>query len=310
MGCRIDLASAAHAIAVATLGRDPGPMVTADSLSHHVYVSPDIVVKVIEATRHSRLDREVALAPHLPAGLTAPLLDSGLYRLGALEVRYACYTGVPGATPGMGLPGVDAVTACLLAEDAIQRLEELHRWTPAGQAEQTLGETLDHGGFVSRAALFIEIENLAAVNQDGIVPIRLLDGLAAIAERAPLRAQAVVPVHADCHWGNWLACDASVTALLDFEWARFGEPVDDWFFLARFSGQHMQAVLDVIARATKTSLESLRAECEVREASYLASDIRIALEHPGTQERLAANRLHALEELIVDRPWHPETRDS
>jgi len=39
------------------------------------------------------------------------------------------------------------------------------------------------------------------------------------AERAPLHARAVVPVHADCHRGNWLACDRSVTALLDFEWA-------------------------------------------------------------------------------------------
>jgi thiamine kinase-like enzyme len=59
------------------------------------------------------------------------------------------------------------------------------------------------------------------------MPRHLLDGLTAIAERAPLRARSVVPVHADCHWGNWLACDQSVTALLDFEWARFGEPADD-----------------------------------------------------------------------------------
>ena len=34
------------------------------------------------------------------------------------------------------------------------------------------------------------------------------DAARAIAERAPLPARAVVPVHADCHWGNWLACDA------------------------------------------------------------------------------------------------------
>jgi hypothetical protein len=47
-----------------------------------------------------------------------------------------------------------------------------------------------------------------------------------------------------------------VTALLDFEWARFGEPADDWFFLARFSGPHMEAVLDVIARATAASVET------------------------------------------------------
>lgn len=284
-------------------------MAAADSLSHDVFVSPDIVIKVIDATRHSRLDREIALAPHLPTGLTAPLLDSGLYQLGALEVRYACYARMPGTTPGMGMPGVDETTACLLAEEAVQRLEELHGWTPSGHAVKTLGETLDHGGFVSQTALLAEIENLAALDQDGIVSGQLLDGLTAIAERAPLRAQAIVPVHADCHWGNWLACDASVTALLDFEWARFGEPVDDWFFLARFSGQHMHAVLDVIARAMAIPLERLRAECEVREASYLASDIRIALERPIPPEPMTADRLHALKELTVGRSWHPELRD-
>uniref|UniRef100_UPI001376E11D phosphotransferase n=1 Tax=Streptacidiphilus carbonis TaxID=105422 RepID=UPI001376E11D len=101
--------------------------------------------------------------------------------------------------------------------------------------------------------------------------------LSAIAEHAPFQARTTVPVHADCHWGNWLAEDRTVTALLDFEWARFGEPADDWFFLARFSGPHMDTVLDIIARATSTSPEALRAECEVREATYLASDLRIAL---------------------------------
>jgi Phosphotransferase enzyme family len=186
---------AARAIAVAALGRDPGPMATAQSSSHSVYVSPDVVVKVIDAGGHSRLDR------------------------------------------------------------------------------------------------------------DGIMPRHLLDGLTAIAERAPRHARAVVPVHADCHWGNWLTCGQSVTALLDFEWARFGEPVDDWFFLARFSGPHRETVLDVIARATTTSPETLRAECEVREAAYLASDLHAALEHPDAPARMAADRLRALDELIVGRYW-------
>jgi hypothetical protein len=94
-----------------------------------------------------------------------------------------------------------------------------------------------------------------------------------------------------------------VTALLDFEWARFGDPVDDWVFLARFSGPHMATVLDVITRATTTSLETLLAECEVRDATYLASDLRIALEHPDAPERMAAGNLRDLEELIVGRYW-------
>ncbi|MET9511906.1 phosphotransferase [Streptomyces flavidovirens] len=178
------------------------------------------------------------------------------------------------------MPGVDGVTARALAEEAVQRLNRLHSWTPTGHADQTLREPLDQGGFASRAALFAEVENLTTLDRHGTIPPHLLAGLTAIAKRAPLHARAVVPVHADCHWGNWLARGRSVTALLDFEWARIGEPVDDWFFLARFSGPHMETVLNVIARATATSLETLRAECEVREATYLASDLRVASNTP------------------------------
>jgi aminoglycoside phosphotransferase (APT) family kinase protein len=283
-------------------------MVPARSRSHQVYVSSDVVVKIIEADRHSRLDREVALAPHLPTGLTAPLLTSGLYRLGTREVRYACYARVLGTAPGMGLPGVDGATARTLAEDATQCLEGMHSWTPAARAEQTLREPLDHGGFVGRAALVAEIGNLAAVDRLRIVPGHLLEGLSAIAERAPLHAKEVVPVHADCHWGNWLACDGRVTALLDFEWARFGEPVDDWFFLARFSGPHMEAVLEVIARATGSPLELLRAECEVREAAHIASDLRGALARGEASSPMAVERLHGLEELIDGHYWWRHAR--
>jgi Phosphotransferase enzyme family len=299
----MDTHRAARAIGVAALGRDPGPMATVESSSHCVYVSPDVVVKIIDADRHSRLDREIALAPHLPAGLTAPLLGSGIYRLGTRDVRYACYARLPGTAPGMGMPGVDGVTARLLAEDAVQRLDRLHHWIPAGHAEQTLREPLDHGGFISQAALLAEVEDLAAADRDGVVGRLLLDGLTAIAERAPVAARAVVPVHADCHWGNWLACDQRVTALLDFEWARFGEPVDDWFFLVRFSGPHKETVLDIIACATTISREILRAQCEVRDATYLASDLRIALAHPEASAGMRAERLRALDELIVERYW-------
>ena len=208
----------------------------------------------------------------------------------------------------MGMPGVDGVTARLLAEEAVRRLEALHSWVPAGNAGQTLRESLDHGGFVGQAALFAEIKNLAALGREATLPRHLLNGLMAIAERAPLHASAVVPVHADCHWGNWLARDRSVTALLDFEWARFGEPADDWFFLARFSGRHMEAVLDVIARETTTSAETLRAQCEVRDAAYLAADLRLAFEHPGFPAEVAGDRLRGLEELIVGRYWWGHSR--
>src|ERR1700739_4765310 len=113
-----------------------------------------------------------ALAPHpplpprpraaAPARVTPPLLGSGLYRLGTGEFRYACYPRVPETAPGMGMPGVDGVTARLLAEEGVERLPALHSWMPAGHAGQTLRQPLDHGGFVSQAALVAEIESLAA----------------------------------------------------------------------------------------------------------------------------------------------------
>jgi aminoglycoside phosphotransferase (APT) family kinase protein len=278
-------------------------MSTAESGSHQVYVSADVVVKVIEAGGHSRLDREMALAPHLPSGLTAPLLAGGIRQFGTRDIRYACYARVPGTVPGMGMPGVDRATARLLAEEAVQQLGRLHSWVPAGEARDTLAEPLDHGGFVSRAALFAEVENLAALDREKVVPRRLLDGLATIAEGAPRHARAAVPVHADCHWGNWLVSGRSVTALLDFEWARFGEPADDWFFLARFAGPHTETVLDVITHTAMTSPETLRAECEVREAAHLASDLRIAFERPGAHTQMAIDRLNGLEELVTGRYW-------
>jgi hypothetical protein len=271
--------------------------------SHSVYMSADVVIRIIDEGGHSRLEREIALSPHLPVGLAAPLLASGHYVLGTHNIRYACYARVPGTTPGMGMPGVDKMTARLLAEDAVQRLYELHNWIPVDVAEQTLREPLNHGGFISQDALLAGIENLASLDWDGFIPRRLLNGLTKIAMRAPPRAHAVVPIHADCHWGNWLAHDRSVTALLDFEWARFGEPVDDWFFLIRFSGAHMETVLDVIARETATSSESLRSGCEIREATHLTSDLCIALERSRVREQIAVERLHGLEELITEHYW-------
>jgi hypothetical protein len=290
-------------IATAALGRDPGPLAAVASGSHRVYVGPDAVVKIIDVTAHARLDREIALAADLPAGLTAPLLSGGVRRLGTGEVRYACYARVPGTAPGMGLPGVDRATARLLAASAVRRLGALHGWSPSGSAERTLREPVDHGGFAGRAALLAEIDGLAALNRNGTVAGHLIDGLTAIADRAPLAAQTVVPVHADCHWGNWLALEGTVTALLDFEWARFGEPADDWFFLARFSGPHVEIVLDVIASATATPQETLRAQCEVREAAHLASDLRSGLERPGLRAGMIADRLRALEELVDGHHW-------
>lgn len=294
---------AARLIAEAALGWDPGPMTMADSSSHDVFVSAEVAVKIIDSERHSRLDREVALGPHLPPGLTPAVLASGDYRLGTREVRYACYPRMPGVSPGMGLPGVGRETACKLAEQAVPHLGGMHSWIPDGSAERTLREPLDHGGFVGRAALVAEIERLAARDRLDIVAHPLLDGLASIAERSPLRTAATVPVHADCHWGNWLASNGKVTALLDFEWARFGEPVDDWFFLLRFSGQHMEAVLDVISDVATEPEEVLRTQCEIRDAAYLVSDLSGAFERGDTSSPLVGSRLQGLEELIVERYW-------
>ncbi len=117
-------------------------MAAADSLSHHVYIGLDVVVKVIDAARHSRLDREIALAPHLPAGLTASLLASGHWPTGTPEVRYACYARVPGTAPGsylafdLRLALERPATPSGRTADRLRGLEELiagrRWWHPGG----------------------------------------------------------------------------------------------------------------------------------------------------------------------------------
>ncbi|HWS36896.1 MAG TPA: phosphotransferase [Actinoplanes sp.] len=290
----------ARTVATTVLDRDPGPLSAVDSLSHHVFLGPGVVVKVIGAGEHTRIEREIALAPFLPVGISAPLLVSGIHE----GLRYACYSRVHGTAPGMDLPDADDRTARELAEQAVHRLGLLHTWVPGDEAAATLREPLGHGGFVSRAGLFALIENIREADENGAVAPELLDGLDRIAEGAPLHSDTVVPVHADCHWGNWLADGDRITALLDFEWARFGVPMDDWFFVIGNSGAHREAVLEVVARETGIAPELLRYECEVRHATHLASDILLASGVLGGRETgLLSARLRGLREIVVDRLW-------
>jgi aminoglycoside phosphotransferase (APT) family kinase protein len=271
-------------------------LVAVESLSNQVFLGAEIVVKLAE---HSRLDREIALAAELPAGLSPALLGEGFYG----EGRYACYERAPGAAPGAGLPGADAATARSLAEQAVRRLELLHTWTPSKEAEEILRQPLDHGGFVSRIDLIDLVERLVVADHNAVVRRTLLAGLHRIAADAPAYAQADVPVHADCFWDNWLADNGKLTALLDFEWARFGDPLDDYFFLIALSGEHDLTVLNAVAQETGTTPDVLRAACETRSASYLASDILLALTRTDVRADLLARRLNSLEEVVVGRRW-------
>ena len=286
----------AQAIVETALGRDPGPLTRAKSMSpNQVFVGEDVVVKIIHADGYSGLNREIALASMLPAGITAPLLASGEHE----GLRYACFVRMPGDSPGLHLPNTDAATARRLAEQAVERLDRLHAWQP--DSTETLTEELYHGGFTGREAFQQEIERLEQADRDGVVPAHLISGLKEIAEQAPDRVEAAVPVHGDCDWENWLADGDTITALLDFESARLAEPTDDWFFLIRFSGPHMAAVLDVVTEHTAIPEDELRAACEVREAAYVTSDVRLRLQGfnvgVGTVSDLTA--------LIDGRCWWP-----
>ncbi|GAA4201913.1 hypothetical protein [Actinocatenispora rupis] len=293
---------AARAIAETVLGRDPGPMTAADSLSHYVYLATEVVVKLIDADGHDRLNMETTLAPHLPPRLGAPLLATGRRRLGTCEIRYACFTRLPGTRPGVGLPGADAATVRRWAEHAVQRLDQLHTWTPTGTAEQALRQAPVIEGFTGRAALLTQIERIRAADHDALIPRPLIDGLVAIADNAPPYAAADVPVHADCDWDNWLTDEHDNTALLDFEQARLGVPADDWVLLAVTSGQHLARILDVIAERTATPPDILRAECEIRDAALIAHDLHRALHLPALPSWIAA-RLRSLDALVTVRRW-------
>ncbi len=301
----VDLAGAhdlARSFGRRATGHDPGPLTAVASQSSHVFVGADIVVKLAE---HHRLDREVRLVGDLPEALTPKLIASGLETVDTRPVQFACYLRAPGVSPGMGLPGVDRATARSLASQAVRRLALLHEWHPPQDAARVLREPLDHGGFTSRDALVSLVERLASTDRERVVRRTLVDGLVTVAQQAPVAARADVPVHADCYWDNWLACDGTVTALLDFEWARFGDPLDDYHFLISFSGEHVQTVLDVIAHEAAIPPQTLRRECEVREASFLVSDIVLALDgdEGDLTRRLLARRLDSLEQLVVGQRW-------
>lgn len=293
----------ARAIGERVLGHDPGPVAAVESQSSQVFVGSDIVVKLAE---HSRLDREVRLAASVPSGLTPTLLGSGIQTFEERQVQFACYRRAAGVALGMGLPGVDANTARSLAAQAVQRLDLLHDWRPPDDVAQILRQPLNHGGFASQGGLLSLIERLVATDRDQIVDRVLIDGLFTVAEGAPLEARTDVPVHADCYWDNWLASDGELTALLDFEWARFGDPRDDYFFLISFSGEHLTTVLDVVAHESGISSEALRKECEVRQANFVVSDILLALtvDECDLPHQLLARRLASLEQLIVGQRWH------
>ena len=67
----------ARAIVETALGGDLGPLTRAESMSaNQVFIGEDVVVKILPADGYSGLSREIALAPMLPAGITAPLLAS------------------------------------------------------------------------------------------------------------------------------------------------------------------------------------------------------------------------------------------
>ena len=62
---RLDPREMAESIVETELGRHAGPLIPVESQSSRVFVGRDVVVKLAE---HSRLDREIRLAGHLPPG--------------------------------------------------------------------------------------------------------------------------------------------------------------------------------------------------------------------------------------------------
>jgi len=301
---RPDPREMAESIVETELGRFAGPLIPVESQSSRVFVGRDVVVKLAE---HSRLDREIRLVGHLPPGLTPELLAGGARSFDGRSVQFACYRRAPGVTPGAGLPGVDVATARSLAEQAMERLAVLHRWRPPDDVAEILRQPLDHGGFTTRDELLGLVEQLVAADRHRVVDRALVHGLVSVAEGAPRAARTDVPVHADCYWENWLASDGDLTALLDFEWARFGDPLDDYFFLVSFSGEHEAAVMDVVAEAAGISGATLRRECEVRQATFLVSDILLALtgDEANLPGQLLTRRLASLDQLVTGRRWHP-----
>jgi aminoglycoside phosphotransferase (APT) family kinase protein len=250
----------------------PARLESASSVTNEVWLAGDYVVRINRRV-DGRLRREAALAKYLPPELGYPGVAGYGGRQGAdwLIVRRVPGTVLARCWPSM--PVADRRAAiCQLA----RKLKALHATrAPKGLPPIDGPQLLEAGALAPALPLVHALERAAGMAN---VDRGLIDAITAIVyEYAPALApfNEAGLVHGDLTFENMLWDGRSITALLDFEWAR-GAPAD--------------VDLDVLLRMCAFPFLHVAADYEhlTRPADYVDAPRWLAEEYP---ELFAAPRL-------------------
>lgn len=190
-----------------------------DGNSERGYLGYD--TRLGDPARPPSFAREVAIL----SALSGPLKNRGVTapRLIASEpAMFATFTAfAPGSDKWSAIP--DEAERLAVAEDFIGQLAALHR---IDATEVPLDAFGDPRQPVSER-LRVAIAELRAINMNSSPDAILLLALDWLEQNVPADTGPAVIVHGDAGPGNFLAENGRATALLDWELAHFGDPVED-----------------------------------------------------------------------------------
>lgn len=226
------IARARRALQSAFLDMDM-PLKRADSVTNEVWIADEYVIRV-NRRLDPRLRREAALAPHLPP-----------------EVRYpeiVAYGGKPGSDWLIlkRVPG-DPLARCWPTMTALERREAIHQFAGALRAlhrtntppdlpdiDTDVPQLLSDRTFSPVMPLLVALDRLRANEFVDPDLITRTEALVSDSAKALTPFGSPTLVHGDLTFENILWDGKSITALLDFEWARSGPADLDLDVLLRF----------------------------------------------------------------------------
>ncbi|MGQ0831544.1 MAG: phosphotransferase family protein [Microthrixaceae bacterium] len=204
-------------------GLDPrAPLERASSVTNEVWLTPTHAVRV-NRTHDDRLARETIIAASLPDEVGYPRIVA---RGGKPGEDWLVSERVPGSPLAHRWPEMDPTARHRAIQQLADRLRALHRIPAPADLPPLSGtpQLLEAGAVDPTAPLLEALEHAARLEHvDALVMQESIE----LVERVGGTLQpftATTLVHGDVTFENVLWDGESVTALLDFEWARSGPP--------------------------------------------------------------------------------------
>lgn len=231
-------------------------MIMPGGTREHGYLGYD--TRLSDPARPPAFEREVAILE----ALSGPLADSGVRapRLIAWEpAMFATYTAFTGGTDNWS--GIaDAGEKLAAAHDFVEQIAALHAIDAAAHPLRGFGDPREAVPDRLRRKIAELRETNLAASPD---PILLL-ALDWLERNVPPEDGPSVIVHGDAGPGNFLCADGKITALLDWELAHYGDPMEDlagiWVRMLFNPFLPPREIFDVYERATgrKVDVERVR----------------------------------------------------